>query len=170
VVQPRPSGLCDAIFRALPLIHPDDPVLIGLPDTIWFPKSGLQSLPDNELSALLFPVERPEQFDAVVLDSENRILEIQVKSASPSTNWIWGAFKMSGRILTELFHLWHSRDCSDEYMGTLINAWIRAGNTAFGFPLGTEYFDVGTMDGYLAAMQALKNVFPAAITSRQKTA
>src|SRR3954468_33181 len=25
VVQPRPAGLCDAIFRAVPLIHPDEP-------------------------------------------------------------------------------------------------------------------------------------------------
>src|SRR5205807_9956416 len=26
VVQPQAAGLCDAIFRALPLIHPDEPV------------------------------------------------------------------------------------------------------------------------------------------------
>src|SRR3954462_7394282 len=37
VVQARPAGLCDAIFRALPIIPADEPVLIGLPDTIWFP-------------------------------------------------------------------------------------------------------------------------------------
>ena len=35
VVQPEPAGLCDAIFRALPLIRGDDLVMIGLPDTIW---------------------------------------------------------------------------------------------------------------------------------------
>src|SRR3954471_20848637 len=39
-VQPQPSGLCDAIFRALPLVDPDDQVLVGLPDTIWFPATG----------------------------------------------------------------------------------------------------------------------------------
>src|SRR4051812_36654730 len=37
VVQPQPAGLCDAIFRACPLVADDEPVLIGLPDTIWFP-------------------------------------------------------------------------------------------------------------------------------------
>src|SRR3954453_11731387 len=56
VVQSRPAGLCDAIFRALPLIHPDEPVLIGLPDTIWFPQDALRMLDDRELSFLLFPV------------------------------------------------------------------------------------------------------------------
>src|SRR3546814_8971178 len=58
VVQPRPSGLCDAIFRALPLTHPAESVVIGLPDTGWFPDDGLCALGDDRLSFLLFPVER----------------------------------------------------------------------------------------------------------------
>ena len=40
VVQPEPLGLCDALFRALPLIGPADQVLVGLPDTVWFPEDG----------------------------------------------------------------------------------------------------------------------------------
>src|ERR671917_2708125 len=68
VVQPEPSGLCDAIFRATPLIRPEESVLVGLPDTIWFPAAALAGLADDVLSFLLFPVERPEFFDAVVLD------------------------------------------------------------------------------------------------------
>src|SRR5512135_2103571 len=44
IVQPRPAGLCDAIFRAAPLIAPDEPVAVGLPDTIWFPETGLCEL------------------------------------------------------------------------------------------------------------------------------
>src|SRR5436853_1996881 len=35
VVQSKPAGLCDAIFCALPLIHPEEHVVVGLPDTIW---------------------------------------------------------------------------------------------------------------------------------------
>src|SRR5690348_3986295 len=80
VVQPRPAGLCDALFRALPLIGAEEQVLIGLPDTIWFPEDGLCALDDGALSFLLFPVERPEFFDAVVTDAADRVLEIQVKT------------------------------------------------------------------------------------------
>jgi hypothetical protein len=93
VVQPEPQGLCDAIFRAAPLIPPDEPVLIGLPDTIWFPESGLAALPDDALSFLLFPVDQPQFFDAVVLEPRPGC-EIQVKQPQPASNWIWGAFKM----------------------------------------------------------------------------
>ena len=73
VVQGQPGGLCDAIFRALPLIAPEEQVLIGLPDTVWSPEDGLARLPDDRLAFLLFPVERPELFDAVALDGDGRI-------------------------------------------------------------------------------------------------
>src|SRR4051812_46933762 len=94
VVQPQPVGLCDAIFQAHPLIGSDEGVIVGLPDTVWFPDTALAALPDRELAFLLFPVERPEFFDAVVLDGNGRVQEIQVKQPRPASNWIWGAFKM----------------------------------------------------------------------------
>src|SRR3712207_6054766 len=102
VVQPQPSGLCDAIFRAAPLIPAAEPVVVGLPDTIWFPESALAELPDDRLSFLLFPVEQPEFFDAVMLDRAGRVAEIQAKQKAPSSRWIWGAFKMPGAVLAEL--------------------------------------------------------------------
>src|SRR4051794_29459578 len=71
VVQPAPGGLCDAVFRARPLIGNDEEVLIGLPDTVWSPEDALLSLPDGTLSLLLFPVDHPELFDAVVMDENS---------------------------------------------------------------------------------------------------
>jgi glucose-1-phosphate thymidylyltransferase len=155
VVQPRPAGLCDAIFRALPLIQPDESVVIGLPDTIWFPENGLCALEENVLSFLLFPVKRPEFFDAVVTDDKGRVIEIQVKQAHAASSWIWGAFKMPGRVLNDLFQLWCNRDKRDEYMGTLVNAYIAQGGEARGVRTGQAYVDVGTLNGYREAMKLL---------------
>jgi len=153
-VQPHASGLCDAIFRALPLIHDDEQVMVGLPDTIWFPEGALRALPDGQLSFLLFPVQRPELFDAVVLDGD-RVLEIEVKREDARSHWIWGAFKMPGRILRELHGLWLARGQSDEYVGTLVNAWIALGGVAFGARAGEGYVDVGTVQGYREAIALL---------------
>src|SRR5438067_2449200 len=88
VIQPHAAGLCDAIFRALPLIPDDESVFVGLPDTIWFPRDGLRLLPDHALSFLLFPVKRPELFDAVVTGSDGRVVDIQVKRPDASSRWI----------------------------------------------------------------------------------
>jgi glucose-1-phosphate thymidylyltransferase len=154
-VQPQAQGLCDAIFRALPLIAPDEEVLVGLPDTVWFPDDGLARLPPEEMSFLLFPVERPELFDAVVCDGDDRVLEIQVKEPHATSHWIWGAFKLTGALLAELYQLWIARGQRDQYVGTLVNAWIARGGRARGVRAGTSYVDVGTVRGYREAVALL---------------
>ena len=152
-VQPKPAGLCDAIFRALPVISQYEDVCIGLPDTIWFPEEGLRALPDSVLSLLLFPVEHPEHFDAVVTSPDGNVTEIQVKKADASTKWVWGALKMPGSILKQLHELWVERQ--DEYLGTLINAYLANGGKALGLKQGTCYVDVGTLNGYREALRVL---------------
>lgn len=147
VVQPEPAGLCDAIFRALPLMYPDEPVAIGLPDTIWFPETGLAALPDDELSFLLFSVDHPEYFDVVITDACGNVRRIDVKPSAPQSSWIWGAFKMPGGTLAELFELWQTRRPRDEYFGTLVNAYLAQGGEARAFHVGTHYVDVGTLGG-----------------------
>jgi glucose-1-phosphate thymidylyltransferase len=142
----------------LPVIPPDEEVLIGLPDTIWFPESALRELPDGVLSFLLFPVDKPEFFDAVVTDDDGRVREIQVKQRAAASNWIWGAFKMPGRVLRELFDLWNERERRDEFMGTLVNAWIARGGEARGVRAGESYVDIGTLHGYRSAITLLSSI------------
>lgn len=159
VVQPQPSGLCDAVFRASTVAGDREDVLVGLPDTVWFPKAALAALPDVELSFLLFPVEHPEFFDAVVLDGE-RVCEIQVKQPNARSNWIWGAFRMSAAGFRDLQLLWKQRGCQDEYFGTLVNAYLAAGGRGIGIKAGESYVDVGTLNGYRAAMALLSEKPP----------
>ncbi len=155
VIQSQAAGLCDAIFCALPLIHPDDKVLVGLPDTVWFPEDGYLALPDDRLAFLLFHVERPALFDAVVTDIVGRVLEIEVKSDQAQSNWVWGAFRLPGSVLHALHALWLRRGRQDEFIGTLVNAWIAEGGEACGIRAGQRYVDVGTLGGYREAIRLL---------------
>ncbi len=155
VCQAGAAGLCDAIFRALPLIGPDERVLVGLPDTVWFPADALCRVPDDRLAFLLFPVDRPELFDAVVTDTDGRVREIQVKSAEAGSQWVWGAIRMPGHTLHALHALWVERERRDEYIGTLVNAWLARGGEAWGVRAGESYVDVGTVGGYREAMRLL---------------
>jgi dTDP-glucose pyrophosphorylase len=151
LVQRRPAGLCDAIFQAAPFIAADEPVIVGLPDTLWFPVDGLRALDDGVLSFLLFPVERPELFDAVVTDADGNVIEIRVKQPVNDGSWVWGAFKMPGAVLHDLHELWQRRDPPDEYFGTLVNAYLALGGRAKGIKAGESYVDVGTLNGYREA-------------------
>jgi len=165
-VQPEAKGLCDAIFRAVPFVHPAEPVLVGLPDTIWLPVDAFSRLPSDKLGFLTFPVARPELFDAVVSDDAGRVREIQVKREGAESNWIWGAFGMPGAVLHELYRLWRRRRERDEYIGTLVNAYLATGGEAVAVPAGTDYVDVGTLGGYREAMRLLADAAPPTGASR----
>lgn len=154
-VQQQPNGLCDALFHALPFIDPDEQVLVGLPDTVWFPENGFEALGDDDLSFLCFPVERPELFDAVVMDERDDVVEVQVKTPQARSKWIWGAFKLRARVLAELRELWLERGGSEHYIGTIVNRWIARGGRARAVRAGSAYVDVGTLHGYREAITVL---------------
>jgi glucose-1-phosphate thymidylyltransferase len=62
---------------------------------------------------------------------------------------------MPGRVLGELRRLWLERDGRDEYIGTLVNAYLAAGGEAVGVKAGSAYVDVGTLHGYREAIALL---------------
>jgi hypothetical protein len=64
---------------------------------------------------------------------------------------------MPGRILRQLHDLWIARGSSDEYIGTLVNAWLATGGDAYGVRAGTSYVDVGTVQGYRTAITLLSD-------------
>ena len=157
-VQRRPRGLCDALFRAESFVRGGEPVLIGLPDTIWFPENAYRSAIEQgpEVHLVLFPVDHPEAFDAVLCDENGRVERVVVKQPEPGSNWIWGAVTASGRAFHDLRRLWESRHRVDEYLGDLLNAYIAAGNVVRATANGEDYMDVGTMEGYRNAQDYLR--------------
>ena len=154
-VQQNPRGLCDAVFSAIPFISSQDEIMVGLPDTVWFPQDGFCALPDEHFSFLLFSVDKPQYFDAVVTDEIGAVREVQVKSCNPASRWVWGAFKMPGNVFSDLHSLWLSRGKQDEYIGTLVNAYIAQGGHVLGVKAGESYVDVGTLHGYREAVRIL---------------
>lgn len=167
VLQQNPRGLCDALFRAEPFARHHDEVLIGLPDTIWFPENGyrqaLSALEGTQadVALLLFPVSNPSAFDAVVSDEQGYVHEVEVKRADARSHWIWGAVTATGQAFHNLKLLWESRHREDEYLGHLINAYIAAGNIVRSTCAGEVYMDVGTLEGYHRALNFLRSRNPA---------
>src|SRR5215467_7811943 len=90
VVQQQPLGLCDALFRAEPFARRQSQVLIGLPDTIWFPENALLPAVEagHEVNMVLFPVTNPSAFDAVVADDDGRVEAVEVKAGNARSCWI----------------------------------------------------------------------------------
>ena len=159
VVQQKPQGLCDAIFRAEPFARLHDQVLIGLPDTIWFPENAYVpalDLEQSDCNLVLFPVTNPAYFDAVSCDDQGYVRQVEVKKNDARSHWIWGAVTARGNSFHRLKLLWEARHRRDEYLGDLLNAFIAAGNTVRGRYSGELYMDVGTLEGYRTALDYLR--------------
>ena len=159
VVQQHPTGLCDALFRAQAFAAQHEQVLIGLPDTVWFPENAYHSALHHSLAdvnLVLFPVDNPSVFDAVVCDNLNFVKKVEVKVENPHSHWIWGAITTTGEAFRNLKLLWEARHREDEYLGTLLNAYIDAGHTVRGHHVGETYIDVGTMQGFHRAQDFLR--------------
>ena len=159
VVQQKPQGLCDAIFRAEPFARAHEQVLIGLPDTLWFPENAYMpalDLEDSDFNLVLFPVSDPEHFDSVTCDDQGYVREVEVKKTNAHSQWIWGAVTARGESLHHLKLLWEARHRTDQYLGDLLNAFIDAGNTVRGRYCGEVYMDVGTLEGYRTAQDYLR--------------
>ncbi|HZQ90544.1 MAG TPA: sugar phosphate nucleotidyltransferase [Terriglobales bacterium] len=159
VVQRQPQGLCDALFRAEPFTRGHDHVLIGLPDTIWFPENAYRPAIERGagVNLVLFPVTNPEVFDAVLTEETGSVRRVEVKQADAHSCWVWGAVTASGAAFHALKLLWEARHRKDEYLGHLLNAYIAAGNAVQAVHSGEIYMDVGTLAGYRAAQDFLRN-------------
>lgn len=162
VVQQQPFGLCDALFRAEPFARNHDHVLLGLPDTIWFPENAYRIALEKDRTAdvnlICFPVIEPQHFDAVVSDEHGYVQQVEVKVTMPNSHWIWGAVTTTGQAFHALKLLWESRHREDEYLGHLLNAFIDAGNIVRATHVGEVYMDVGTLNGYHAAQDYLRGL------------
>ncbi len=159
VVQQEPRGLCDALFRAESFARGRSKVLIGLPDTIWFPENAYRPALDfdgADVNLVLFPVNDPTQFDAVACDESGYVRQVEVKRAGAHSHWIWGAVTASGAAFHALKLLWDARHREDQFLGDLLNAYIAAGNAVRGIFSGEIYMDVGTIGGYHAAQDFLR--------------
>jgi hypothetical protein len=86
------------------------------------------------------------------------VQEVQVKVPAPDSHWIWGAVRIPGHTFAELNDLLKEREYKDEYLGTLVNAYIARGGIVYGVKRGEVYVDVGTLHGYHQALRVLSQV------------
>jgi dTDP-glucose pyrophosphorylase len=159
VVQKHACGLCDALFLAEPFAREHAEVLIGLPDTIWFPENAYLSaldFRDSGINLVCFPVNNPSQFDAVLADDLGYVKRVEVKKPAPHSHWVWGAVTATGESFRKLKLLWEARHREEQYLGDLLNAFMEAGSLVRAIRCGETYMDVGTLAGYHTAQDFLR--------------
>ena len=156
VVQPQPSGLCDAIFRAAPLVAPDEPVIVGLPDTIWFPEDGLRGAAGRRpvVPAVSGRAARVLRRRGAATQA-GAVREIQVKRADAAVALDLGRLQDAGRrACTSCTRSGWRATARTNISARWSTPISPAGGRAVGRQGGRAYVDVGTLNGYRAALGA----------------
>ncbi len=103
-VQPQPEGLAQALLIAETFIN-GDPICLVLGDNIFYGQSFTQMLQQaaaqtHGATVFAYPVQNPERFGVVELDSDFCAVAIEEKPAQPKSEWaVTGLYFYDGRAV-----------------------------------------------------------------------
>jgi hypothetical protein len=108
-------------------------VLVGLPRHGVVPRRRLRAASGRRALVPALPGRAPEYFDAVVTDAAGRrVLEIQVKQPRPPRTGCGAPSSSPAPSSARCTRSGCAATARDEYLGTLVNAWLAEGGEALG--------------------------------------
>ncbi len=147
VILGHPASVAESVLAGLDGLSDETFVLFGLPDTIWTPEDGFARLLGAlvnryEIALGLFRSSEPERGDAVSFEESGRVTAVEVKSVTPSSDWIWGCVVSRAGTLHGLVNVTEP--------GVYFHSLASAGKVV-GLPFPDSFIDIGTKEALRAA-------------------
>jgi dTDP-glucose pyrophosphorylase len=153
--QPEPDGLGAAVLCAGAEVREHDVTLLLMPDALIRPPGSVARAltlvaAGATVGVTLHRVERPEHFGVAVTEG-GRVVGFVDKPAAPCSEWVWTSVAFSPEFLPELER---SRPVVGEWgLTEALDAAAATSALEAEFVADGAYHDVGTFDGYLAALE-----------------
>jgi glucose-1-phosphate thymidylyltransferase len=140
VVLARPADVSASVIAALHATGGGDIVLLGFPDTIWFPIDGyvrlIEALEEPYAVALgLFESAEPERSDVVAVRPTGEVVRVVVKPPRSGSRLIWGCAAASMPALDGLSSVPEPGRHWD---------WLASRGRVVGVELPGPFVDIGT--------------------------
>jgi NDP-sugar pyrophosphorylase family protein len=145
VVLAEPATVSESFVVGMEGLLEEDIVLIGFPDTLWWPEDGFLVLvravqSGCEAALGLFrshPRDLPRS-DVVDLDRSGKVVGVHVKPIDPPSDWVWGCAAARVGSMAGLG--------GAEWPGGYFGQLVARGSDVRGFPLSGDWLDIGTKD------------------------
>lgn len=152
VVLARPATVSQSFAAGMAGLSGADVALIGFPDSLWSPVDGYRRLvravrDGCDVALGLFRIRSSdlERSDVVTVDAEGRVLRVDVKPTSPSSELVWGCAAGYVAVLAGI--------ARTDWPGDFFDLLRREGHDVRGFHVSDDWLDIGTKD-------ALREVTP----------
>jgi dTDP-glucose pyrophosphorylase len=153
--QAQPDGLGAAVLCAQAEVRDHDVTLMLMPDAVIRPPESVARAlalvaAGATVGVTLHQVERPERF-GVALAQGRRVLGFVDKPAAPSGQWVWTSVAFSADFLPLLER---AQPAAGEWgLTEALDTAAASSALEAEFVADGAYHDVGTFDGYLAALE-----------------
>jgi dTDP-glucose pyrophosphorylase len=154
VHQAEPDGLGAAVLCARAEVRDHDVTLMLMPDALIRPPESVARAValvagGATVGVTLHRVERPQHFGVAVAQGR-RVLGFVDKPGAPCGQWVWTSVAFSARFLPLLER---TQPAAGEWgLTEALDAAAAASALEAEFVADGAYYDVGTFDGYLAAL------------------
>ena len=145
VVLAEPATVSESFVAGMDGLAGEDIVLIGFPDTLWWPEDGFQVLvravqSGCETALGLFRIQARDlpRSDVVELDGSGKVIGVHVKPDEPLSDWVWGCAAARVSAMAGL--------ADTEWPGGYFGQLAAEGSDVRGFPLSDDWLDIGTKD------------------------
>jgi dTDP-glucose pyrophosphorylase len=155
VHQAEPDGLGAAVLCARAEVRDHDATLMLMPDALIRPPDSVaQALAlvaaGATVGVTLHQVERPEHFGVAVAQGR-RVLGFVDKPVAPCGQWVWTSVAFTAKFLPLLER---AQPAAGEWgLTEALDAAAASSALEAEFVDDGAYYDVGTFDGYLAALE-----------------
>jgi dTDP-glucose pyrophosphorylase len=144
VVLAYPETTSESFAAGAEGLPEDDIVLLGWPDSIWEPFDGYVPLVrevaagEVDVALGLFRIDPDDlrRSDVIRFGEEGEIDGIEIKPASPPSEWIWGCAAARNRALERL--------AESEWPGSHWDALLGEGTPIASVRLSEHWLDIGT--------------------------
>lgn len=163
-IPPTPYSLPESSLYPLAGLNDDDLCLFGLPDTLFSPADSYVQIRNalelgSDLVLGLYQVEDAGKYDSVALEPNGKVNGVLVKKHPPLSNWVWGTWGANVKTLKKLKCLIDKQKNQNErLLGVGFNQLAKDKAVSMkGLKLGSNYFDIGTMDAVVKVQQVIEH-------------
>jgi hypothetical protein len=109
VVTGHPASVSASLLLAAEELADEDIALFGFPDTVWSPDDGFRALVSvvahgAPIALGIFESPYPGRSDVATLDTDGRLVSVDVKPAAPTSSLVWASGAARVGVLREILH------------------------------------------------------------------
>lgn len=155
--ETRLGAVCDLLFAMDKLAIDDDLLVVAADNLLFFSFQEFVDFAREKNTSCIMCHEQPsieklQRTGVVVLDEDNRVLNMEEKPQVPKSHWAVPPFYIYRKVDLDLVRHSVENGCGKDAPGNLAHYMVDH-TTMHAWPMSEDRFDIGSLDTYYEAVE-----------------